>query len=367
MGGKAASGCLAVVVTAFAFTMLLIVSVVSVVTGGMQQRMAAASTIPCSVSTAMRSPGVGIDGSGTDLSVKQIANAEVIVGIAMGHSKLREKGAMLGVAAALQESNLRNLSGGHADSRGLFQQRPSTGWGAKGDINDPVYAAKVFYGVIQLPNEQLLDIDGWRSLPPTLAIQAVQKSAYPDAYADDVPLARTLVRRAVGGVSASPLSPVSNRDGVFACPGPGAKPGGKTKTGEWKPEEPQPNGWTPRTNRVRRVLQTRFPAIRSIGGASTGGESGHVEGSYHYEGQALDVMMLPLGEVNGYPRQVAAGNRIASFLIDNQAKYAVMRIIWRARIWDADEAAKGWEPYSHPSGSSGPTLMHQDHLHVVVY
>jgi murein DD-endopeptidase MepM/ murein hydrolase activator NlpD len=87
----------------------------------------------------------------------------------------------------MQESSLRNLDYGDRDSLGLFQQRPSTGWGTPAQVTDPVYAAQAFYGGPIGPNNGeppgLLDIDGWQDMALTDAAQAVQRSAYPQAYA----------------------------------------------------------------------------------------------------------------------------------------------------------------------------------------
>jgi hypothetical protein len=84
------------------------------------------------------------------------------------------------VATAIQESSLHNLGnqGPHNDhdSLGLFQQRPSQGWGTAEQLTNPVYAAGKFY-------DKLLSIPGWEQMPLTQAAQAVQHSAYPDAYA----------------------------------------------------------------------------------------------------------------------------------------------------------------------------------------
>ena len=80
------------------------------------------------------------------------------------------------LAAALQESNLLNLPYGDRDSLGLFQQRPSQGWGTAAQILDPAYAASAFYA-------RLVDVPGWESLPVTQAAQLVQSSADPGAYA----------------------------------------------------------------------------------------------------------------------------------------------------------------------------------------
>ncbi len=96
----------------------------------------------------------------------------------------------IAVATAMQESTLRNL--GHLgadndhDSLGLFQQRPSQGWGTPEQILNPRYAAGKFY-------ERLVEVEGWQTMPLTQAAQAVQRSAFPDAYAKWQPEAQQLV------------------------------------------------------------------------------------------------------------------------------------------------------------------------------
>jgi hypothetical protein len=107
----------------------------------------------------------------------------VTVGAQMG---VPIRGWIIAVATALQESDLRNPPGGDQDSIGLFQQRPSQGWGTPEQIRDPVYASGKFY-------EKLLTIPDWLTLPLTDAAQAVQHSAYPDAYAQHEPDATMLV------------------------------------------------------------------------------------------------------------------------------------------------------------------------------
>ncbi len=120
------------------------------------------------------------------LSEEMAANARVIIqtGQRLG---VPDRGIVVALAAAMQESGLRNLDYGDRDSLGLFQQRPSTGWGTPAQILDPGYAAELFYGGPANPNagrtRGLLDIPAWQSMSVTQAAQAVQISAYPDAYA----------------------------------------------------------------------------------------------------------------------------------------------------------------------------------------
>jgi hypothetical protein len=108
------------------------------------------------------------------LDLQQMANAATItaVGIRRG---VPERAVTVALATAFQESHLYNLSGGDRDSIGLFQQRPSQGWGSEKQISDPRYAAGRFYSA-------LLRVDDWQSMSVTKAAQAVQRSAHPTAY-----------------------------------------------------------------------------------------------------------------------------------------------------------------------------------------
>ncbi|MBT3160125.1 C40 family peptidase [Streptomyces sp. CHA1] len=116
----------------------------------------------------------------------QVPNAKTIqaTGVAMN---VPARGQVVALATALQESGLRNLTYGDRDSLGLFQQRPSMGWGTAKKILDPVHASTKFY-------EGLRKVSGWQSLSVTQAAQAVQKSGFPDAYAKWEPLATALQR-----------------------------------------------------------------------------------------------------------------------------------------------------------------------------
>jgi murein DD-endopeptidase MepM/ murein hydrolase activator NlpD len=106
------------------------------------------------------------------------------VGRALG---VPDQGIVVALAAAAQESGLVNVRHGDLDSLGLFQQRPSEGWGTVEEVLDPVRAATAFYGGAANPNagrtRGLLDIPGWEAMTVTQAAQAVQQSAHPDHYA----------------------------------------------------------------------------------------------------------------------------------------------------------------------------------------
>ena len=120
-------------------------------------------------------------------NAEQRRNAALIVqvGQRMGMSR---RDILIGLITAAQESSLLNLKYGDRDSRGLFQQRPSQGWGTVDQVTDPVYATKKFFSELQ-------KVQGRKKMRLTEAAQAVQRSAYPDAYAKHVGDMRDLLRR----------------------------------------------------------------------------------------------------------------------------------------------------------------------------
>jgi hypothetical protein len=126
--------------------------------------------------------GTTVDGQALD--AEQITNAGLIVAAGQ-HLGIPEPGETIALATAMQESGLHNLNYGDRDSLGLFQQRPSQGWGTASQIMDPTYSATAFY---KAPTQ----VSGWAAMPTTDAAQAVQRSAYPDAYAKWAQLAHDL-------------------------------------------------------------------------------------------------------------------------------------------------------------------------------
>ncbi|MEU8054321.1 hypothetical protein [Micromonospora haikouensis] len=149
-------------------------------TGTVDARPVAAVQADNTVDTAKLIPhGVQGTQSRIDLDAEQTANTKAIIA-ATKKTGLDERAAVISIGTALQESKLQNL--GHLgdrndhDSLGLFQQRPSSGWGTPEQITDPQYATTAFL-------KGLRQVDGWHDMPLTDAAQTVQVSAYPDAYA----------------------------------------------------------------------------------------------------------------------------------------------------------------------------------------
>ncbi|MBN1174954.1 MAG: C40 family peptidase [Micromonosporaceae bacterium] len=103
------------------------------------------------------------------------------------------RAAVIAIATALQESTLRNLTYGDRDSLGLFQQRPSQGWGTPEQILDPVHASNSFY-------DHLVKVPHWDTIPLAQAAQAVQRSAFPSAYARWEDLATQIVHSGLSTV-----------------------------------------------------------------------------------------------------------------------------------------------------------------------
>lgn len=130
----------------------------------------------------------------SSLDSEQQANVRTIirVGRSLGVS---DYGIVIALSAAAQESSLYNLTSGDRDSLGLFQQRPSTGWGSRSQLLDTTHATRLFFGGSHNPNagktRGLLDISGWSRMTVTQAAQAVQVSAYPNGYAKWERSART--------------------------------------------------------------------------------------------------------------------------------------------------------------------------------
>lgn len=169
------------------------------------------------------------DGAGVNLTLEQARNATVIASVGLTRG-LPERAVAIALATAYQESGIRNLDYGHADSVGLFQQRPSKGWGSVKQIMDPYYSSAKFY-------EALVRVRNWRTGDMNDIAQAVQRSAHPEAYRKHVSKARVLAA-------------------VFT----GTAPGGFTcKVG--KPGEADTDG-------LARLLRVSFGEQAEVGGGS---------------------------------------------------------------------------------------------------
>lgn len=143
------------------------------------------------------------DGTVQRLETDQADNAALFAAIAE-HRALPARATTIAIATALQESKMRNIDYGDRDSVGLFQQRPSQGWGSVEEIMDPVYATNAFFDV-------LVKVKNWQSAEITDAAQDVQRSAFPQAYAQHETLARAFASSLTGHSRAQLTCQLSGR------------------------------------------------------------------------------------------------------------------------------------------------------------
>lgn len=157
---------------------------------------------------------VSPDGARRTLTPDQAQNAALIANIAVTRG-LPDHAATVAIATAMQESRLTNLDYGDLDSLGLFQQRPSQGWGTAEQVSDMTYATNIFY-------DHLLQVPDWETIPVEDAAQEVQRSGYPELYATWDAMARAWAAGLTGEFGATiscALEPAtsSDADGLIAA------------------------------------------------------------------------------------------------------------------------------------------------------
>jgi len=271
----------------------------------------------------------------------QIANAATIIAVGNEYH-VPAYGQVIALAAALQESVLVNVTRAvDADSLGVFQQRPSAGWGTPPQITNVGLSVRAFYGVADhTSNPGLVDVPNWQQLTVGQAAQAVQRSAYPTLYADDEPLARELVTE-LGSTTAG--ADQCGTGDALTCP-----PTGLAIEAEL----------TPDALRVLRCLHQQFPQVTDfIGNYAARGDSDH------NTGRAVDAM-LP-----GWDTSVgnALGWQIATWERDHASALGIKYLIFDEKIWSPRRNAEGWRPYANPYGDTSPSGRHLNHVHTSVY
>ena len=279
-----------------------------------------------------------VDGVTVKITQEQAHNAGLISAVAVRRG-LPARAASIALATAFQESKLVNIDYGDRDSVGLFQQRPSQGWGTVEQLTDPVYATNAFY-------DALVEIEGYQDMRITEAAQAVQRSGFPEAYEEHAEGARALASALTG------YSPEQ-----FHCVVD--EPAGAA-------EREQESGLTRRAQAVRADLARSFGDL-SVGGFAPGGVStGHTEGSAHYAGRAIDVFVRPVN-----PDNRRKGWAIAHYLVAQADRLKVDHVIFDGRIWTSGRRAEeGWRAYRPDVGDASEEtraiLEHRDHVHVDV-
>jgi hypothetical protein len=133
-----------------------------------------------------------------------------------------------------------------------------------------------------------------------------------------------------------------------------------------EPQEPGPSGLVPRAQRLRAAWTELFGPVPAGGFASGGVTTGHVDGSAHYEGRAIDVFFRPVGDREQHRR----GWVFAQWLLAHAADHQVLSIIYDDHIWTSWAAGLGWRDYVHPGATirhrGNAVLRHLDHVHVAV-
>ncbi|MFJ9625962.1 hypothetical protein [Streptomyces sp. NPDC101181] len=243
-----------------------------------------------------------------EMSLSQAVNAATIsaVGTTRG---MPERAVTIALATALQESTLRNIDHGDRDSVGLFQQRPSQGWGTVEQIMDPVYSAGKFY-------EGLAEVPGYSRLPLTVAAQRVQRSGFPQAYAKHEPdaalLAAALTGRRAAALNCTPATATAEGPGDAA---------------------------RVRAELVRAFGKGVLPAAQTAGAAASATVS-----------VPVPVRTAGAGDTAA-PRR---GWELAHWAVAQSEALRIERVGYAGRIW---EAGKGWRTEGEKGAEPGTTAV----------
>lgn len=259
------------------------------------------------------------DGARYEFTPEQAVNAATIAAVGTGRG-LPERAVTIALATALQESGLRNIGHGDRDSLGLFQQRPSQGWGTEKEIQDPIYSAGIFY-------EHLVKVRGYTELPLTVAAQRVQRSGFPEAYAKHEPDA-TLLAAALTGRSAATLT-CEGRPGATPTSGPDA---------------------------VRAALVRDFgqDALQSAAAEVGARKAAPTPAPAVIEGDGQTVLLPVTGDTgSGAGRGVRErGWQLAHWAVANASDLHIKRVSYAGREWTAGNTDSQWRASAAP-GASG--------------
>ncbi|MFE9676265.1 heavy metal transporter [Streptomyces sp. NPDC006259] len=258
---------------------------------------------------------VSADGAAYEFTPEQAVNAATIAAVGTNRD-MPERAVTIALATALQESALRNLDHGDRDSLGLFQQRPSQGWGSAREVRDPAYAANIFY-------EHLAKVPGYTGLPLTVAAQRVQRSGYPEAYAKHEPDA-TLLAAALTGTTAASLT----------CEGrPDAGTAVATATGP---------------DAVRAALVRDFgrDALQQAGAEVGAEETSPADVGPPVAETDGRTVTLPVAEATATdgPEALRRGWQLAHWAVANASALRVERVSYAGREWVAGNTRSTWRP-----------------------
>ncbi|PSJ25106.1 hypothetical protein B7P34_29910 [Streptosporangium nondiastaticum] len=264
---------------------------------------------------------VRADGASYSFSPEQAVNAATISAVGAERG-LPERAVTIALATAMQESGLRNIHHGDRDSLGLFQQRPTQGWGTAQQITDPVYAAGKFY-------DHLVEVPGYSRLPLTVAAQKVQRSGFPQAYAKHEPDASLLSSALTGREAAAFTCTTSPSDG---------------KKGDIA---------AVRAKLRREFGTTAVPAADTLAAGSGGGAGAA-------GGVAARTLSVPVPEKSPGPGEPAEGGRerrgwqLASWAVAHATELRIERVSFGGRVWTAADSRDGWRADKGAKGPAGP-------------
>ncbi len=170
-----------------AATMTVLVAAGMVMVIDSRRAPAYATSLSCNAALGPTQPGQESRGASdaANLTDEQLDTVSLIISLGR-ERELSPRAWQIAIQAGMTESGLRNLHYGDRDSLGIFQMRPSMGWGTPEQVTDPVYAVNKFYDVLE-------SIPGWENMRPGDAAQAVERSAFPDRYHRWEPMAVHLV------------------------------------------------------------------------------------------------------------------------------------------------------------------------------
>ena len=231
----------------------------------------------------------GTEGEAAALTLEQSDIAALIGAIAVERG-LPARALTIAIATAMQESRLRNLDYGDRDSLGVFQQRPSQDWGTPEQVMDPYYATNAFFDV-------LVTIEGYRDLEVTDAAQRVQRSGFPDAYAQHESLARLFASAMTG------YSP-----GTLTCRLPPAEEDAAAGLGD----------------RLTARLALDLPSLAA-----------------QVDGERWVISAVPLGEGDGHAERM--GWAVATWVLMTAEHTGASVVTVNGQVWHrADGADAGW-------------------------
>ncbi|WSK25371.1 hypothetical protein OG730_15245 [Streptomyces sp. NBC_01298] len=247
--------------------------------------------------------GAKASGRFDEMSPEQAANATTIA--AVGVSKgMPDRAVTIALATAMQESALRNLDHGDRDSLGLFQQRPSQGWGTPDQIMDPVYSAGIFY-------DRLAEIKGYSRLPLTVAAQKVQLSGFPQAYAKHEPDATVLTAAFTGA-------------GHLTCTGPApVRAGDPAKV---------------RAELTRLLGKNPLYALPPAGGRS---------------GEGAESEVTLVAKPGGGDPAARIGRVLAQWAVAGSRELGITRVSYDGKSWVAGKDGDRWRERGAAAGTNG--------------